>query len=185
MSKLFRKHLTIMIIIGLVASTNLAIYPLEKVTAGSSDGWDLATAILANQSTLINAQYTDRDQDGCRQSVVLSSLGTMIPTDGSTFLLMSTGIAGLVPVTTDGTSPGDESGTWYRNRQGNPRACSCPSRVQENAQGPWRLRSQSASIIRRRSGLYCADLYHGERYPAVGPGCHSWCGRNRDLRLSG
>ena len=105
MNKLFHKHLTIMITIGLLASASVFIYPSERVTAGSSDGWDLATAILANQSTLINAQYTDRDQDGCRQSVVLSSLGTMIPTDGSTFLLLSTGIAGSVPVTTDENNP--------------------------------------------------------------------------------
>jgi len=119
-NKLFRKHLTIMVIIGLL-SVPVVMYPSERVTAGSSDGWNLATAILANQSTLINAQYTDRDQDGCRQSVVLSSLGTMIPTDGSTFLLMSTGIAGSVPVTTGGDNPGSERGTWFRNIHGNPR----------------------------------------------------------------
>jgi uncharacterized repeat protein (TIGR01451 family) len=109
-----------MIIIGLL-SVPVVMYPSERVTAGSSDGWNLATAILANQSTLINAQYTDMDQEWCRQSVVLSSLGTMIPTDGSTFLLLSTGIAGLVPVTTGGDNPGSERGTWFRNRYGNPR----------------------------------------------------------------
>ena len=121
MNKLFRKHLTIMIIIGLLASASVIVYPSERVTAGSSDGWNLATAILADQSTLINAQYADKDREGCRQATVLSSLGTMIPTDGSTFLLMSTGIAGLVPVTTDGANPGNERGTWFRNKQGNPR----------------------------------------------------------------
>jgi uncharacterized repeat protein (TIGR01451 family) len=45
----------------------------------------------------------------------------MVPTDGETFLFMSTGIAGAVPVTTDGNNPGDERGTWFKNNQGNPR----------------------------------------------------------------
>jgi uncharacterized repeat protein (TIGR01451 family) len=121
MKKLFHKNLTIIIIIGLVITTNIVIYPLEKVTAGSTDAWDLATAILTNHTALINAQYADNDPDGDRQVVVLSSLGTMVPIEGSTFLFMSTGIAGQVPVTTDGMSPGDERGTYFIKQNGNPR----------------------------------------------------------------
>ena len=78
-------------------------------------------AILANQSTYISSSYWDRDRYGCRQAAVLSSKGTMNPTNGSTFILLSTGIAGTDIVTTGGTNPGSERGTWFKNRYGHPR----------------------------------------------------------------
>lgn len=78
-------------------------------------------AILANQSTYISSSYWDRDRHGCRQATVLSSKGIMNPTNGSTFIILSTGIAGTDIVTTGGTNPGSERGTWFRNKYGYPR----------------------------------------------------------------
>jgi len=110
------------LIMGLVIIlSSLYIITPEQTSAGSYDGLDLAQAILQNQSSLIRTDYWDRDRDGCRQSIILSSMGTMMPTDGSTFILLSTGIAGADPVTTDGLHPGDERGTWFKNRYGQPR----------------------------------------------------------------
>lgn len=102
-------------------SNVLFILSSEQVNAGSYDGEDLALAILANQSTLISSSYTDRDNEGHRQGIVLSSLGTIVPTNGSTFALLSTGIAGAIPVTTNTENPGNERGTWFKNRYGHPR----------------------------------------------------------------
>ncbi|RLF32046.1 MAG: hypothetical protein DRM98_04540, partial [Thermoplasmata archaeon] len=100
------------------------VFPVSQfnnVKAGSYDGQDLAMAILANQSTYVSSSYWDRDRYGCRQAAVLSSKGTMNPTNGSTFIILSTGIAGADIVTTGGTNPGSERGTWFKNRYGYPR----------------------------------------------------------------
>ena len=121
MKKRFNKNLTIIMGIGIIVSLIFNIFLLENVNAGSYDGADLATAILANQSTLISSSYTDRDNEGHRQGDVLSSLGTILPTEGSTFALFSTGIAGNVPVTTNALNPGDERGTCFKNKYGQPR----------------------------------------------------------------
>lgn len=121
MKKKFNKNLTIIMGIGVIVSLIFNISLLENVNAGSYDGTDLATAILANQSTLISSSYTDRDNEGHRQGDVLSSLGTILPTEGSTFALFSTGIAGNVPVTTNALNPGDERGTCFKNKYGQPR----------------------------------------------------------------
>jgi uncharacterized repeat protein (TIGR01451 family) len=91
----------------------MVIMPSEKVEAGSYNGQDLAHAILANNSWLLSSSYTDTDNSGHRQAGVFSSLGTMLPTEGSDFALFSTGIAGADIVTTDGTEPGDERGSWF------------------------------------------------------------------------
>jgi len=121
MKKRFNKNLTIIMGIGVIVSLTFNIFLLENVNAGSYDGTDLATAILANQSTLISSSYMDRDNEGHRQGDVLSSLGTILPTEGSTFALFSTGIAGNVPVTTNALNPGDERGTCFKNKYGQPR----------------------------------------------------------------
>ena len=118
---IFGKIIGIFILIGFLISTLFIIFLPERVEAGSYDGEDLALAILANQSTLVSSSYTDTDQSGHRQASVLSSLGIMSPTHGSTFALFSTGIAGEVPVTTNEENPGDERGTWFRNKHGYPR----------------------------------------------------------------
>lgn len=94
----------------------------ENVEAGSYNGLDLANAILANQSTLINSTYTDSDDIGHRQSMVVTSRGTMLPTDGSSFILLSTGNAEYNPATTGGLNPGDERGNWFAaGKYGTPR----------------------------------------------------------------
>jgi uncharacterized repeat protein (TIGR01451 family) len=95
---------------------------IERVNAGSYDGIDLAHAILVNDSWLISSSYSDTDSGGHRQGVVLSSLGILAPTDGSTFALLSTGIAGMIPVTSNGEDPGSERGEWFSGGQyGYPR----------------------------------------------------------------
>jgi uncharacterized repeat protein (TIGR01451 family) len=94
----------------------------KPVLAAEYTGEDIALAILHNTSTLIDCSYYDTDSYGNRQSIVLSSLGTMLPTHGNTFALFSTGIAGDVPVTSHGYNPGDERGSWFSGGQyGSPR----------------------------------------------------------------
>ncbi|UCF11949.1 MAG: DUF11 domain-containing protein [Thermoplasmatales archaeon] len=115
------KNNIIIIIAVMILSLPLIILS-GTVEGGSYDGLDLANAILVNQSTLINSQYTDSDDLGYRQSIVLSSRGTMLPTEGSSFILLSTGIAGFNPATTDGLNPGDERGNWFlAGKYGTPR----------------------------------------------------------------
>jgi len=121
MKKFLHKHFSIFIMLLLILSGSVIIFPLELVTAGSYDGYDLATAILSDLSVLVSSNYSDRDNQGCRQRTVLSSLGTLVPTNGSTFALLSTGMAGADPVTTDALNPGSERGTWFKNKYGQPR----------------------------------------------------------------
>jgi uncharacterized repeat protein (TIGR01451 family) len=96
--------------------------PTKQVQAEVYTGEDLALAILKNQSTYISSTYSDSDSSGNAQSIILSSLGTMSPTHGSTFALFSTGVAGAYPVTTNELNPGDERGNWFAGGQyGYPR----------------------------------------------------------------
>ena len=115
--KYHKEHLGIIIGGILVLSAIFTISIPERATAGSYNGQDLALAILANQSTLISSSYWDRDTLGHRQEIVLSSLGTTLPTNGSTFALLSTGIAGTPIVTTGATNPGSERGSWFAGGQ--------------------------------------------------------------------
>ena len=96
-----------------------SIVIFTKVSKGESyNGTDIALAVLNDPSTLVNSSYTDTDPSGqFRQRAILQSLGTMFPTDGNTFALLSTGIAGANPVTTNSEDPGDESGTWFGKRR--------------------------------------------------------------------
>jgi uncharacterized repeat protein (TIGR01451 family) len=116
-----KKITTIGITLLLVILAFVAISP-EPVNAGSYDGHDLAVALLFNQSTLISSQYWDRDASGHRQSAVLPSRGNLIPTDGPTFAIFSTGRADLTVATSNGLNPGTERGNWFQGGQyGNPR----------------------------------------------------------------
>jgi len=116
------KNIIMIVTIVMLLSNISIILPSEKVNAGSYNGQDLALAILSNDSWLIDSFYEDKDQSGHRQAIVLSSLGTMQPTDGSNFALFSTGIAGASIVTTDQENPGDERGEWFEGDQkGHPR----------------------------------------------------------------
>ena len=99
----------------------VASFP-QQVKAGSYDGHDLAVAILANVSQLISSSYWDTDTVGHRQSLVASSRGSLIPTDGTSFILISTGRADLLVATSNGLNPGNERGNWFLGGQyGNPR----------------------------------------------------------------
>jgi uncharacterized repeat protein (TIGR01451 family) len=105
----------------LVTLAFLAVAP-NTVQAGSYNGYDLAMALLANTSTYISSQYWDRDTVGHRQSLVLSSRGNLIPTDGSSYAIFSTGRADLVYATSSGLCPGSERGNWFQGGQyGTPR----------------------------------------------------------------
>ncbi|MDH7507138.1 MAG: choice-of-anchor L domain-containing protein, partial [Candidatus Thermoplasmatota archaeon] len=99
----------------------LMVVSSEKVNALSYNGEDLALAILKDPSTLVSSNYVDTDTVGFRQAIVLSSHGIMHPTDGNTFLLLSTGIAGTSIVTSNQANPGSERGTWFKSQYGNPR----------------------------------------------------------------
>lgn len=95
---------------------------IETVQAGSYNGLDLAQAILVNQSALIESSYSDMDNIGHRQGKALIARGTMVPTHGTEFILLSTGIANYNPITTDGTDPGSERGNWFAaGKYGTPR----------------------------------------------------------------
>ena len=119
---MFRKNFVIFMLVFLSFTSVFLIITSDKAYAGSYNGQDLALAILENQSTLIGSSYTDTDQSGHRQATILSSLGTMTPTHGSTFALFSTGAAGYNPSTTNEANPGDERGTWFQGgKYGHPR----------------------------------------------------------------
>jgi uncharacterized repeat protein (TIGR01451 family) len=122
MWKSFSKNIWLITITMILLFNLFIIYHTEKVSAGSYSGNDLALAILSNQSVLVSSSYTDRDLSGHRQGKVLSSLGIMTPTNGLTFALLSTGIAGAVPVTTNTVNPGEERGSWFAGgKYGTPR----------------------------------------------------------------
>jgi uncharacterized repeat protein (TIGR01451 family) len=104
------------IIILLISSFQVT----NQVKADVYDGEDLALAILTDPSYLISCSYDDTDQED-RQSIVLSSLGSIQPTHGSTFAMLSTGIAGTNICTTNAENPGDERGTWFKFEYGLPK----------------------------------------------------------------
>ena len=110
----------ICIIIGLVLiGVTLGTQPtnIDPVHAAETYAEQLAEAVLHNSSCLISATYEETTTGGTSQSAILSSKGTLHPTDGSTFILLSTGNAGANIVSTNNINPGDERGTWFRNDQ--------------------------------------------------------------------
>jgi len=115
------KNLLIILGVVMLSLFVFMIFEIEPASAGSYDGADLAYAILANDSTLVSSSYEDKDRDGTRQAIVLTSFGNIIPTEGDSFALFSTGIAGADIVTADAENPGDERGTWFKNKYGHPR----------------------------------------------------------------
>ena len=119
MNEIIKKYLLLLTCFSLL-TTSLVI-KIDTVKAEKYDGQDLALAILANASTLIDSEYDERLPNTQYQSAILSSLGTMEPTNGDTFVILSTGIAGASIVTTDQENPGDERGTFLSNKYGSPR----------------------------------------------------------------
>ena len=91
----------------------------EQSSALSYDGLDLAQAIVNDPSIIVSSNYEDTDQFGTRQSGVFTSFGDRGPTNGTNFIIMSTGIAGAYPVTTNQEDPGCERGSWFMGGQDN------------------------------------------------------------------
>ena len=110
---------TILFLILFLLTSSLQI--TYQVKADAYNGEDLALAILTNPNYLISSSYEDTDNPGNRQGIVLSSLGSIQPTHGSTFAMLSTGIAGTNIVTTNAENPGDERGTWFKFEYGLPK----------------------------------------------------------------
>lgn len=124
------KNIKIIFIIGLFFTLNIVVFTSEKVQATDSLADDLIEAILINQSGYIknSGVYDDNDNPGHRQAIICNQpMGLLEPTHSSSFILLSTGIAGNIPVTTDTDedgypdNPGDERGTWFKDRYGYPR----------------------------------------------------------------
>jgi len=115
------KSIIIVISLVLISFFSFIVIKSETASAASYNGEDLAQAILADESTLVSCSYTDTDPIGNRQAAVLTSFGGFTPTNGNTFALFSTGIAGANIVTTNAQNPGDERGTWFKNKYGYPR----------------------------------------------------------------
>jgi len=113
-----KRRLGISLGIMLVLSGTAMMLPIANVKADDPFATSLALALLADPSVLVSATYTDTDYSGNRQAAVLSSLGMMSPTQGSNFIIMSSGIAGDTPVTTDHLNPGTEEGTWFAGGRG-------------------------------------------------------------------
>ncbi|MDG6217870.1 MAG: choice-of-anchor L domain-containing protein [Candidatus Thermoplasmatota archaeon] len=89
----------------------------EAIKANPAFAEELALAILTDPSCLISTSYTDTDGSNNRQAIILSSLGTMSPTNEDSFILLSTGIAGAEIATTNIENPGSERGTWFQGGQ--------------------------------------------------------------------
>ena len=96
--------------LGIVNAINIECYSIniDQVPHGLAD--KMARTILADETCLLNAIFT---YSNVAQGRILSSLGIMYPTEGDTFVLISTGVAGAVPVTTNAEDPGSEHGTDF------------------------------------------------------------------------
>jgi uncharacterized repeat protein (TIGR01451 family) len=118
--KTIRKNLEIIAVVILVSSASITI-TLSKNVRADAFANSLALSILSDPSVLVSATYSDTDSSGNRMVKVLSSQGIMSPTHGSDFLLISTGIAGALPVTSNSQNPGSEEGSWFSGgRDGYP-----------------------------------------------------------------
>ncbi|MCX6672078.1 MAG: hypothetical protein NTX92_09190, partial [Euryarchaeota archaeon] len=97
--------------------TLVFVIPSKPTEASTPTAQEMALAILAqsNQSALQSALYTDSDPTLHRQAIILTNFGTITPSDGPNFLLLSTGIAGNNPVMTESGLDGyhTERGKWF------------------------------------------------------------------------
>ncbi len=109
-----KKGKTVIICSMVVGAIVLNVFTGTVVSEESDFADELALAILGDPTTLVSASYSDDSDTGKRQAVVEAALGSILPTNGPTFALLSTGIAGATPVTTDSTNPGDERGTAFK-----------------------------------------------------------------------
>ncbi len=113
MKNIYKKDIGAVVLLIILISNLFIIVPTGTVSADPYDGEDLALAIISNSSWLVDCSYSDTDQYGNRQSKVLTSLGTLSPTQGSSFAFLSTGIAGADIITSNQREPGDERGTYF------------------------------------------------------------------------
>jgi len=122
-SEMNYKNFVIIFLFVILFTALFVIFASENSKADLAE--DLVEAILLDDTLLVknSAKYDDNDNPDHRQAKVFTSpMGILSPTRGtSSYILMSTGIAGSVPVTTDEEDPGDERGTWFRDRYGYPR----------------------------------------------------------------
>ncbi|MBS3748962.1 MAG: DUF11 domain-containing protein [Candidatus Thermoplasmatota archaeon] len=100
-----------------VVTLIIIILPSNQLIADSSFSDTLSEAVLSDPSCLVSSSYSDTDEYGNRQAALLSGLGTMNATDGDSFVLLSTGIAGSYPATSDAENPGSERGSWFKGGQ--------------------------------------------------------------------
>ena len=122
-NKMNYKNFVIIFLFVILFTALFVIFASENSKADLAE--DLANAILLDDTLLVknSAKYDDNDNPGHRQANVFTlPMGILSPTRGtSSYILMSTGIVGSVPVTTNEEDPGDERGTWFRDRYGYPR----------------------------------------------------------------
>jgi len=117
MNKKMRKNIEAVIVTTFLLSTIFVICPSKSVKADAfSDS--LANAILADPSTFISSSYSDTSS-GNQQVAILNSLGDIMPTDGTTFIILSTGVAGAI-ATSGGGETGSERGTWFGPQRPDP-----------------------------------------------------------------
>ena len=107
------------IIIGLIVllSSIAIMLPSDIVRSESSFSDSLSEAILADSSYLLSSSYSDTDPSGNCQAVILSSFGIVNGTNGDTFVLLSSGVAGAKPMTSNAENPGSERGEWFQGGQ--------------------------------------------------------------------
>jgi len=110
MVKGLSKDVRIIVAIGFLLSAIFVISSSDNVKADAfSDS--LAYAILADPSTLVSSSYSDTAPNNL-QVKILNSLGDIMPSDGPTFIILSTGTAGAI-ATSGGGETGSERGTWF------------------------------------------------------------------------
>jgi uncharacterized repeat protein (TIGR01451 family) len=112
-----RKEQGIIIGLILIVACVILLLPSQSIQAESSFSDSLAEAILADPSYLVSSSYSDTDSSGNLQAAILSSLGVMNATNGDSFVLLSTGIAGANPMTSNAENPGTERGEWFQGGQ--------------------------------------------------------------------
>lgn len=116
-----KKIISITVSILLLLTLSISSPPVLQSSATADKAYNLTMAILTDSSAYISSSYSDTDPQGTRQGAVISTPKASFPTDGSQFIILSTGIAGTPIVTTDALDPGTERGTYFNGRYNLPR----------------------------------------------------------------
>jgi uncharacterized repeat protein (TIGR01451 family) len=115
--KIISITLSILLLLTLFISSPLVL----QTSANVDKAYNLTMAILTNSSSYISSSYSDTDPQSIRQGTVITSSKGDFPTNGSKFIILSTGIAGTSICTTDALDPGTERGTYFNGRYNLPR----------------------------------------------------------------